>query len=409
MPPSASRLRLLVLTSTYPRWPDDPEPGFVHELCRRLALDLDVLVVCPHARGAARREELDGVAVHRFRYADDRRETLVNDGGILTNLRRSRWKWALVLPFLAAEAAAARRAIRHWRPDVVHAHWLVPQGAVAALLCPPRRLPFAVTSHGADLFSLGAGPLPALKRWVVRRAGAVTVVSEAMRTELGRLGVTPDRVAVQPMGVDLRERFRPDPDRPRSPGEILFVGRLVEKKGVRHLLRAMPAVAAAWPEASLTVAGFGPEEPALRRLAEELGLGARVRFLGGVPQSALPDLYRRAAVVAAPFVRAASGDVEGFGLVVAEAIGCGAPVVVGDVPAVRDVLGPRSGLPVVDAADPERLAAAILSVLADPAGAAARAAAVRRRLLGEIDWDAVAAAYAGLLRRLAGATARPSA
>src|SRR5690606_35495391 len=90
----------LVLASTYPRWRGDPEPGFVHELARRLADEFDVSVVCPHALGAHVRESMDGVEVHRFRYAPTRFETLVNKGGITTNLRRSPWKYLLVLPFL---------------------------------------------------------------------------------------------------------------------------------------------------------------------------------------------------------------------------------------------------------------------------------------------------------------------
>src|SRR5690606_35496267 len=78
-----SRPRLLVLTSTYPRGDGDPEPGFVHELARRLVGRFQVTVVCPHAVGAATREDMDGVHVVRYRYAPERWETLVNDGGIV--------------------------------------------------------------------------------------------------------------------------------------------------------------------------------------------------------------------------------------------------------------------------------------------------------------------------------------
>src|SRR5690606_6282774 len=87
---------LLVLTSTYPRWAGDPEPGFVHELAKRLTDRFRVIVLGPHAPGAKTAEVLDGVEVIRYRYAPERMETLVNDGGIITNLRRSRWKYLLV-------------------------------------------------------------------------------------------------------------------------------------------------------------------------------------------------------------------------------------------------------------------------------------------------------------------------
>ncbi|MHB8424930.1 MAG: glycosyltransferase [Gammaproteobacteria bacterium] len=128
------RPRLLVLTSTYPRWPDDQEPGFVHELCKRLTDDFDVTVLSPHAPGATTVEIMDGVHVRRYRYAPAGWETLVNNGGIVTNLRRQPWKWLLVPGFLLKQAWATWRLIQCLRPDVMHAHWLLPQGLLIAVL-----------------------------------------------------------------------------------------------------------------------------------------------------------------------------------------------------------------------------------------------------------------------------------
>ena len=148
--------RLLVLASTYPRWQGDSEPGFVHELSRRLTDSFEVTVVCPAASGAPLREVMDGVRVRRFRYAPDRLQTLVNDGGIVTNLKNALWKWLLVPFFLIAQFWSTRKAIKELVPDMVHAHWLIPQGLAIALLAKfsRRALPFLVTSHGADLYAL---------------------------------------------------------------------------------------------------------------------------------------------------------------------------------------------------------------------------------------------------------------
>lgn len=395
----ARRPRLLVLASTYPRWSGDHEPGFVHELAWRLAERFEVLALVPHAAGALPREQLDGVEVVRYRYAPERFETLVNDGGIVANLKRSRWKYLLLPGFLLAQAWAAWRMLRTRDIDLVHAHWLLPQGLVARLLSslPGRRVPFVVTSHGADLYALRGWAMDALKRFVAQRASLVTVVSEPMRTELARLGVGRERVRVQPMGVDLRRRFSPDPAALRSDDEILFVGRLVEKKGLRHLLDALPAVLASRPATILSIAGFGPEEAALRQQVERLGLGDKVHFLGAVAQSALPGLYRRAALFVAPFVRARSGDQEGLGLVLVEAAGCGCPLLAGQVPALGEVLGDGFGEMAVDPADPEALARRIVAVLADPALARQRAEQLRRSLCARFDWDGVGDAYAALL------------
>jgi len=395
----ARRLRLLVLASTYPRWRDDHEPGFVHELARRLTDRFDVTVLTPHAAGAELRQRLDGVDVLRYRYAPQRFETLVHDGGIVANLKRSRWKYLLLPGFAMMQAWAVWRLLRSRHVDLVHAHWLIPQGLVAALVqrLPGGAVPFVVTSHGADLFALRGAAMEAAKRFVLRHASAATVVSEAMRTELGHLGVERDRVVVQPMGVDLAERFLPDPSVHRSRDELLFVGRLVEKKGLRHLIDALPLALHARPSMFLTVAGFGPEEAALRAQVDRLGLQDKVHFLGAVGQAELPGLYRRAAMFVAPFVRAESGDQEGLGLVLVEAIGCGCPILAGDVPAVAQVLGNGFDEMVVDPRDTRGLAHRIVRALSDPVSAHQRAAQLRAATCDRFDWSAVRDRYASVL------------
>lgn len=136
----------------------------------------------------------------------------------------------------------------------------------------------------------------------------------------------------------------------------------MEKKGLRHLIDAMPHVLAERPSAFLTVAGFGPELEERRSQVERLGLGDRVRFLGAVKQESLPGLYRRAAVFVAPFVEAATGDRDGLGLVVVEAAGCGCPVVVSDTAVTRAFASSSGQVSVVRWSTAEELAHAIVSM-----------------------------------------------
>ena len=390
---------LLVLASTYPRWPADPEPGFVHELSRRLTERYRVIVLCPHAPGAKPRETMDGVEVVRYRYAPERWETLVNDGGIVTNLKRARWKLLLVPGFVLGQAWVAWRLMRRERVDVIHAHWLIPQGLIAALLpwLSGRRVSYVVTSHGADLYALKGRLLDGIKRFVARRAAAATVVSSAMRERLAALGVPAAHIHVLPMGVDLSERFTPDPSVPRSQHEILFVGRLVEKKGLRHLIAALPQVLEGVPDAFLTIVGFGPEEAALRQQVHTLGLQAKVHFLGAVAQTRLPALYRRAALFVAPFVQAESGDQEGLPVALMEAVACGCPVVAGDVAGIEDLLGRMKPYICVDARNAEMLASCICSRLIDSSTAGLHAQAVLEEASRRVDWNRIAAGYARLI------------
>jgi glycosyltransferase involved in cell wall biosynthesis len=388
---------LLVLASTYPRWRNDPEPGFVHELCRRLARSFNVIALVPDAPGADPSGVLDGVDVVRYRYAPHRWQTLVNHGGIATNLQRAAWKWLLVPAFVGAQYLAARRLLKRRQIDVIHAHWLLPQGLIARSLSRGMQVPYVVTSHGGDLFGLRGRLLTALKRRVASSAAAMTVVSSAMRAEAERLDLRPPVLQVLPMGVDLRERFVVDPDVPRASDSLLFVGRLVPKKGLRHLLDAMPAVLARRSCAVLDLAGFGPEEQALRAQAVRLGISGSVRFLGAMPQHELPALYRNASLFVAPFIRDESGNQEGLPVVLMEAIGCGCPVIVGDVAGVQDLLGDASHELCVKPGDTGALAAAIIDGLEQPAQARARASTIRARAVDLIDWEFIAQRYAALI------------
>jgi glycosyltransferase involved in cell wall biosynthesis len=388
----AAKPRLLVLASTYPRWAGDHEPSFVHALARRLTDRFDVVAVVPHAPGARRHEVLDGVTVSRYRYAPTAMETLVNDGGIASNLRRFRWKWLLLPSFILMQWIEARRWAR--KGTVVHAHWLIPQGLVARMLGRPVLL----TCHGADVFSLRGKAASAAKKMALAAASDVTIVSAAMATPLAMLApaITPK---VRPMGVDLAGLFTPGAA-PRDVGHLLFVGRLVEKKGVDVLLRAMPAVIARHPEVRLTVAGHGPMDSSLRAEAKRLGIDAHVQFTGPLPQDQLPRLYRSASGFVGPFRETASGDQEGLGLVMVEALGCACPVVASDIPATRDVLLGTPGCVMVTPGDAEALAHALIALLDAPVALQDAALDGAKIMRERFDWGSVARGYGDILGAL---------
>lgn len=393
---SDSKPVLVVLASTYPRWKNDHEPSFVHELSQRLCSRFHVIVLCPHAAGAKNHERLDGVEVRRFRYAPARLETLINGGGMATNVRHAKWKWLLVPLFLVAQFLMLLDVLWRRNVDVIHAHWVIPQGVIAcvarSLVRSQSRL--VITSHGADVFGLRGATFDWIRRQVLRRADATTVVSRALLLALSKQVRSNADIRVIPMGVDLKEKFTPDLSAARDPHLILFVGRLVEKKGVIHLIHAMPAVRQRVAQARLKIVGFGPDEPVLRAAVQRLGLGDSVEFAGPSTPEALPDIYREAGLFVAPFIEAGSGDQEGLGLVVIEALGCGCAVVVGNVCAVADTLGDYFREVTVNPRNESELSHRIIDVLlSKPTSQSALAAAVRLRF----DWQAISDEYADLL------------
>lgn len=392
--------RLLVLTSTFPRWSDDHEPPFVFELARRLTQKFEVTVLAPHAPGSKTQELMDGVRVQRFRYGPDSLEKLAYEGGIPHKLRNQPWLWLLVPVFLLAQLFASWRLIRQMEPDVVHAHWLLPQGLLGLLACrlSGAHCRFVVTAHGADIHGLGSGLATRLKRWVIDRADALTVVSRDLASRANKLSSDDSKIHVLPMGVDLTTRFVPSPE--RTPGQtLIFAGRLVEKKGVACLLDAMAMVAEDYPACRLRIAGTGPLLQPLQIQARQLGVLDRVEFLGNYQNQDLPGIFQSADIAVFPFQRAAGGDQEGLGLVMLEAMGCGLPVVAGNLPAIHDVIEhQRTGL-LVAPQDPTALAGAIRRLLVDQAFARELAIAGRQFAQQHFDWRVIAQRYDRLLLR----------
>lgn len=398
MPPG-SRPRLLVLTSTFPRWVDDHEPPFVFELARRLTGRFAVTVLAPHAPGAARHEVMDGVEVQRFVYAPPSLERLAYEGGIPTRIRQQPALVLLVPLFVAAQLFATVRLLWRLRPAAIHAHWLLPQGLVASIArrLGGRRSRLVVTAHGADVHGLRSPLARWAKRHVLQQADAVAVASVALGRELQRQAPGPWTPQVLPMGIDLQSQFVPGPAGARR-HTLLFCGRLVRKKGIETLVRAFPAVLGRHPAWRLIIAGGGPERGRLEALRGELGLDALIRFTGPYRNAELPALLAQSDIAVFPFEQADGGDQEGLGLVMVEAMGCGLPVVAGDVPAVHDVIHhERTGL-LTPPRDPAALADAILRLIGDEAFATSLAERGRAFVVERFDWAAVADRYCAVLR-----------
>ena len=359
------RPRLLVLASTYPATHHDGTPAFVRDLAAEISAEFDTVVLVPSVPGAPPSEQIGSMSVRRFRYFPRRWEDLA-DGAILENLRARRSRWLQLAPFLLAETWALRRAITEHRPDLLHLHWMIPQGIPA--LAVARRLPWVVTTLGGDVYALTDPVSTRLKRAVLRRARAVTTMNEDMRRRLIDLGAPTSDTHVLPMGVDLTG-VQTAAARAPVAGRILFVGRLVEKKGLAVLLAAVRRLPRDldW---SVVVVGDGP----LRSSLERAAAGLPVHFLGQLSREALYRRYAQAQVVVVPSVAAASGDQDGLPLVLLEAMAAGVPIVGSDLPGINEALVDEvSGL-LVPAA---RSGCAVRGAATDPVRSAAAAAAGR--------------------------------
>lgn len=348
--------RLLVTASTFPRWKGDTEPRFVLDLCKYLAEWFDVTALVPYAPGAEEKEILEGVTVIRYHYFPIHKwETLCYPGAIVPRIKEKKIRLLLVpFLFLALYFQLLKRLKTY---DVVHAHWLIPQGIVQSFF----KKPYLVTGHGGDVTSLNKGIFRQLKVRCLKRAKYVTVVSEHLKKKVQELvpDLQPD---VLSMGVDAsgfgRQYFVENYFGQNGKKTVLFVGRLAEKKGVTYLISAMRQI-----DALLVIVGDGPLRQDLEEQAREMGVNAV--FLGAKTHEELRMIYASADLFVTPSVTASDGDQEGLGLVMLEAMASGLPVVANDSGGISQVIKNGVNGLLCQEKNVEQLADAIASVLRD--------------------------------------------
>jgi len=265
--------------------------------------------------------------------------------------------------------------------DLVDAQFFFPDGPAAAIVARELGLPLTIKSRGADIHYWGQRPA-ALKQMqqAAQQAAGMLAVSRALREDMVALGMPRDRIGVHYTGLD-RERFHPiERGAARalvsampnlgiwSEGPLIVTpGSLIPRKGQRLVIEALARL----PEAHLALAGTGEDERSLRALAERLGVGERVQFLGLVSHDLLPHVLCAADVLVLPSAS------EGLANVWIEGLACGTPIVIPDIGGAREVVQDETAGRIA-ARTPEAIAEAVSAILADPPSQADVSAHVSR-------------------------------
>ncbi|SDO99744.1 glycosyltransferase [Desulforhopalus singaporensis] len=391
--------KLLVVTSTFPRWKEDTDPPFVYELSRRLTKKFDVIVHTPHYPGALRKENLENISVYRFRYFWTRYEKLAGSTGILPTLKSNRLYYGLVPFFLFAQFFSLLKLVIKNKPDVIHAHWIIPQGFVAVLVKLITGVPVVATAHGADIFGLSGAGFNLVKRFTLKKINTGTVVSQALVDAVSESICIDKKLDIIPMGVDSQVFTSERKDlsllkRYNINGPVLlFVGRLTEKKGVKHLIDAMPDVLKYEPDARLLIVGSGELENKLRRQTESIGLKDKIHFVGAVSNGEIAKYYATADIFIGPSIKDKNGDTEGFGLTFVEAAMSGCLVIASDIGGVGDiVIDNETGFLVV-AGNSKKLSEKIIFVLKNNNNFQEIAKKAREFCVENYEWKVIVTKY----------------
>jgi glycosyltransferase involved in cell wall biosynthesis len=390
-------VRVLYIVTAFSRSADDVVTPWLVETIRRLGqAGVEVEVLAPAYRGLGK-QIIHGVRVHRFRYAPARWETLTHDQTVPDRLRERPRYFGLVPPYLASGCLEAAALARSGRFDLTHAFWPIPHAAFGLAAKYAGGLPLVSTFFGVELTWV-RNRLPALRpaiRQVVRRSDAVTVISSYTAALLREVAPGADP-AIIPFGAAVdtaaigEAAVLPRPAPADRPYTILFVGRLVERKGVPVLIEAVRRLRQR-RDVRLEVVGDGPDRMDLETRAADAGLGAAARFRGSVSDAELARAYAECDLFVLPAVVDAKGDTEGLGVVLIEALLHGRPVVASGAGGIPDIVEhERTGL-LVPPGDPDALARAIERYIDEPATASRHAAAGRLHVEESFSWDAIVA------------------
>ncbi|HTL28831.1 MAG TPA: glycosyltransferase family 4 protein [Tepidisphaeraceae bacterium] len=290
-----------------------------------------------------------------------------------------KWRDRLKLPAQAFASLGLAKKLRDRKIERIHCHFAHAATTIGMYAARALGIPFSFTGHANDLFQRRA--LLAKK---LQRSSFVSCISEWHRDWYHAM--VPDRAKkyrVVRCGVDVNA-WGPLVSNGTDALRVLTVCRLVEKKGTDTLIRALSEygrqTGKAW---HLVVAGDGPEQKNLVRLANDLACSESVEFLGAVDNARVQKLLSEAQVFALPCRRDANGDADGIPVVLMEAMACGVPVISGDLPAIRELVEHNKNGILVDGRDVPALTAALKSITSDESRRKELGTAGRNRVVEE--------------------------
>lgn len=331
-------IKILVATTTFPRWKGDTTPSFVYDLTKRLQdIGFEVVVLAPHYYGAEKFEIMDSMRVYRFSYFYPLKyQKLCYNGGMLPNLRKSFLAKFQLPVLMMSEMYNIFKIIKNEKIDLIHAHWIIPSGLLCSIAKIILRKKLIISVHGSDISLIKHPFFKFIGKQILRMADTCTVNSAATKNSVLSVVKLSKEPIIIPMGVDLNI-FQPfknvevNNNYVKKPC-IMTVGRLDKKKGINYLIDAMPKVIHKFPDVKLVIVGEGPEKDNLINQIKMLSLEGNIYMAGAVQNKELPKYYNRADLFVLPSLE------EGLGVVLLEAMACGTPVIGSDVGGIPDVI-----------------------------------------------------------------------
>ena len=427
-------MKVLVIGSVYPRFQEDSEVPWLRSSIEHLKkAGVEIQVLAPSYKGL-KSHDIDGTHVNRFRYAPAAWEILTHEEGAPSKMASKPWLQLLAIPYIINGFIQCLRICRKWRPDVIHAHWPFPHAYIALGAAKLFKIPLVLNFHGAELLLIRKKKwVKPLLKFAIGRAQAVFANSSFTASKIkalknvnvewspygttletkdnsgvilnerednlkrresqpclhgydraSKVGATPHPVTITPHAVN--GKFK-----------ILFVGRHIERKGIRYLIEAAKYLPR--DKFEIRIIGGGDLTEQLKQQAallderretkDERTQSASIIFTGKLSPEDLANEYRTANVFTLPAIVDSKGDTEGLGVVLIEAMELGLPIVASNVGGIPDVvIDGESGI-LVPEKNPEALADAFKRLEENPSLIEKLLVGARKRINECFTWNGI--------------------
>ncbi len=372
-------MKILVLSSSFPRYRGDFAGNFVYELTTRLIDgDFEAIILAPHDSGVRFKENMGGLMIYRFPYFYPYSlQKLAYGSGISYNLKKSFWAKIQVPLFFLSELFAVIKLANKEKIEILNSHWLMPQGLVGAIYKKVFKAVHVVTVHSSEITLLKKIPAGRIiAEFIVNNTDAILSVSSHRANELLDF-ISPEvrialknKIRIIPMGVTLDEiRMGKNKEELKieygilSKFIVLFVGRLVEVKGCEYLIRSFRRVLDKFDNIQLIIVGTGSLETRLKNMVQELDLGTYIRFEGFVEHNKIGDYYSLSDIIIFPSIVDSSGFEEGLPVVLLEALTAGKPVVATRTKGGMEVIEDNYNGILIEPQNHEQITDAIIMIL----------------------------------------------
>lgn len=353
-------MKVLYITTNFPRWDGDVHSPWIVEIIKMLRdRGITAEVLAPSYEGLTD-HSIEGITVYRFRYCPSRWETLTHNEGAPNKIKNPLYM-LLVPPYMFFGLLRTIALCRPGRYDVIHVHWPLPSGIFGLLGKWLGKTRLVASFHGAELLLTRRFPfLKPVLAFIIRHCDAVSANSQFTADLIRQLADVPVHVIPYGSRIEIKDL----PTNQVASDRVLFVGRLIERKGLPFLLEAVSLLADR-RSLHLDVVGEGSLKTELMSMADRLGVSDKVTFRGRVDDEELTDLYAQCDCFVLPAIVDSHGDTEGLGVVLLEAMSYRKPVIATNVGGIPDIIHDEETGLLVEQKDAEALAKAVERCLDD--------------------------------------------